>query len=180
MSNVKPQLEQRIEQLEAVQSLYALKARYARLADQKYTSDYQRASPHRMLEVATLQAACFTDDAVWDGGEQFGATLAGRERLIEWFNRSPWCFALHYYCSPEITVEGDRASATWRLWQVALRDETKEAVLLAAVTSEQYQRQADGAWLCSRMRFDQVQMLPMDAGRFPLMTSFAASAGSLR
>jgi hypothetical protein len=167
-------LEQRLASLEAIQAIQLLKARYARLADQKYSAEYQRQPAHRMREVARLQAECFTEDAIWEGGAEFGASLNGRADLRRWFRNSPWCFALHYYCSPEIAVDGGRASAIWRLWQIALRDEDKQAVLLAAVTSEDYVLQADDGWLCSRMRFEQVQMLPMDApGRpYPLMTAF--------
>jgi hypothetical protein len=167
-------LEQRLADIEAGQAIQLLKARYARLADQKYSADYQRLPAHRMQEVARLQAECFTEDAIWEGGAEFGASLNGRASLQNWFQNSPWCFALHYYGSPEITIDGSRASALWRLWQIALRDDNKQAVLLAAVTSEDYALQADGRWLCSRMRFDQVQMLPMEApgSPYPLVTTF--------
>jgi hypothetical protein len=165
-------LEERIAILEATEAIRQLKARYSGLADQKYTPNYQRQPAARMQKIARAQAACFTEDAVWEGGAEFGASLVGREALGEWFNRSPWCFALHYYGSPEISVHGRTASATWRLWQIALRDENKRAVLLAAITSEDYTQQDDGNWLCSRMRFEQTQMLPIEAGPFPLVTSF--------
>ncbi|WP_034300468.1 nuclear transport factor 2 family protein [Herbaspirillum sp. RV1423] len=165
-------MEQRLAALEAAEAIRQLKARYASLADQKYTASYQRQPAVRMHKIARAQAACFTEDAVWEGGAEFGSSLVGREALAEWFNRSPWCYALHYYGSPEITVDGDSASAHWRLWQVALREETKQAVLLGALTYEEYARQQDGNWLCSRMRFDQTQMLPMAGGPFPLVTSF--------
>lgn len=165
-------LEQRLARLEAAEAIRQLKARYAALADAKYGADYRRQPPARMLQLAQAQADCFTADAVWDGGANFGASLAGRAALADWFGRSPWCWALHYYGSPEIAVEGERASASWRLWQLALREQTKEAVLLGAITHETYARQPDGAWLCSHMRFEQTQMLPLDAGPYPLVTSF--------
>lgn len=165
-------LEQRVAALEAAEAIRQLKARYASLADQKYTAGYRRQPAVRMQQIAQAQADCFTEDAVWEGGAEFGASLVGRAALAAWFNRSPWCYALHYYGSPEISVTGDTASAHWRLWQIALRDQTKEALLLGATTYEQYARQPDGAWLVSRMRFEQTQMLPMDAGPFPLVTSF--------
>ncbi|MES2509768.1 MAG: nuclear transport factor 2 family protein [Pseudomonadota bacterium] len=166
--------EKRLEALEAMESIRLLKARYAGLADDKYTKDYKRQPEARMIELAQLQAACFTEDAVWAGGSAFGADLVGRAQLAEWFGRSPWCFAMHYYGSPEISVKGDEAAGTWRLWQMALRADTHEALLLSAVTSEQYRRQPDGNWLHSRMLFEQVHMLPIAAGAFPLRSTFAA------
>jgi hypothetical protein len=177
MSGNAPTLEQRLQALEAMEAIRALKARYASLADQKYTPDYQRQPEARIKELASMQAACFTHDAVWHGGSSFGADLVGQQQLTKWFTQSPWCFAVHYYVSPQITVDGDHASATWRLWQVALRADTHEAVLLAAITSEQYRKQHDGGWLHSRMQFDQIHMLPMAAGQFPLQSTFATRPG---
>jgi hypothetical protein len=165
-------LEQRVAALEAAEAIRQLKARYASLADQKYTAGYQRQPALVMQKIALAQAACFTEDAVWEGGAEFGASLVGRAALADWFSRSPWCYALHYYGSPEINIGGETASAHWRLWQIALRDQTKEAVLLGAMTYEEYACGPDGAWLVSRMRFEQTQMLPLEAGRFPLVTSF--------
>ncbi|WP_306391925.1 nuclear transport factor 2 family protein [Telluria beijingensis] len=173
-------LEQRLARLEAAEAIRQLKARYARLADAKYGSDYRRQPAPVMLEIARAQADCFAEDARWDGGPGFGASLVGRAALADWFARSPWCWALHYYTSPEIAVEGERAHASWRLWQIALRDPGGQALLLAAVTHEDYARQPDGNWLCTQMRFEQTQMLPVGAGSFPLATSFEQipSAGS--
>jgi len=165
-----PTLEERLAQVEAVQAIQALKARYAALADEKYTASRERASDERMREVALLQAACFTEDAVWDGGADFGDRLVGRARLAEWFARSPWAFALHYYGSPELQVQGGTASGRWRLWQIALRAGDRQAVLLAATTEEAYARQPDGRWLHSRMRFTQVHLLPVGAGPDPLLS----------
>lgn len=173
MSTIAPTMEERLEKVEAVQAIHALKARYGGLADQKYTADRQRQPEARMREIARLQAECFTEDAVWEGGAGFGSNLVGRASLEAWFNSSPWCFALHYYGSPEITVNGDRASGRWRLWQIALRDDSHEAVLLGAVTEEEYARQADGNWLHARMRFTQMHILPVDGGADPLVSTLS-------
>lgn len=167
-------LEARLAALEAAESIRALKARYASLADAKYTKLYRRQPDDVMRRVAWEQAACFTEDAVWEGGAEFGENLVGRARLFEWFMRSPWCFAVHYYASPVLHVEGDRATGHWRLWQMALRADTREAVLVAAVTSEAYVKAADGAWLHSRVRFEEIHMLPISAGPDPLAATFQA------
>lgn len=170
-------LEQQVARLVAIDAITALKARYARLADQKYTAAYQRVDADTMHQIACAQAACFTDDAVWQGGAQFGADLHGRAALAAWFERSPWCYAMHYYVSPEIDIGdgADHARARWRLWQLALRADTGQAVLLAGVTDEEYRRQPDGTWRCARMQFEQIQMLPVSDQAFPLMTTFRST-----
>jgi hypothetical protein len=178
-SSAAPSLEQRIAALEAVEAIRSMKARYAALADQKYTADYRRVDADEMRRIARLQAECFTDDAIWHGGSEFGASLIGRDALTQWFNRSPWCFAVHYYGSPQLTVTGDTAHGQWRLWQIALRDDTHDAVLLAAVTSETYARAGDGQWLHASMRFEQVHMLPVGDAPYPLRSSFTAATASV-
>jgi hypothetical protein len=160
-------LTARITRLEAIEAIVALKARYAALADAKYTPDYQRQPDDIMASVAWQQALCFTEDARWGGGE-FGGTLQGRERLHQLFQQSPWRFATHVYASPVIHVAGLQASATWQLWQLALRDDNAEAVFLFGTTQETYRCDADGVWLVDSMSFDQVHLLPASASPNPL------------
>jgi hypothetical protein len=166
-------LSARIAWLEAGEAIRSLKARYAALADAKYTSTYERQPDVEMRRLAALQAMCFTEDAVWAGGEGFGQDLTGRTQLAEWFARSPWCFAIHYYGSPIIEVDGGHAQAEWRLWQLAMRADTREALLLAAVTHERYARQTDGVWLCDYMRFEHLHMVSLGTQRDALASTFA-------
>ena len=42
------------------------------------------------------------------------------------------------------------------------------AIVLAAITEEAYARQANGSWLCSHMRFTQIQMAALGQGPLPL------------
>jgi hypothetical protein len=167
------QLEARVAQLEAGEAIRLLKARYAALADAKYTPAYERKPDAEMRRIAACQAMCFTEDAVWAGGDGFGQDIVGRAQLAEWFARSPWCFAMHYYGSPVIEVEGGHAQAGWRLWQLAMRADTREALLLAAVTHERYVRQDDGDWLCNAMRFEQLHMVSLGKRRDALASTFA-------
>jgi len=172
-------LEARLAHLEAIEAIRDLKTHYAALADAKYTVDYQRQAPLVMDELAKRQAQCFTADAVWAGGSGFGEDLVGFEALHAWFQRSPWRFAMHYYTSETIQVasDGHVASATWRLFQIALRDDDAHAVLLGAATHERYRRELaeDGSerWLISHMRFEQLQMLELGTGALPLAPDFA-------
>jgi hypothetical protein len=168
-------LEGRVARLEAIDAIRALKARYAALADAKYTRDYRRQPDDIMRSIARQQAACFTEDAVWRGGAGFGDDLVGRERLGEWFERSPWRFAMHYYVSETLHIhDADHARGTWRLWQLALRDDDARAVMLGAVTEEKYQRTEAGVWLISEMRFAQLHMMEPGTPALPLASDFAS------
>jgi hypothetical protein len=150
-------LEERIARLEAADAIHALKARYARLADAKYTSAHHRVDEAAWIATAQAQAACFTTDAQWFGGAQFGGTIAGRAALAEWFTRSPWRFAMHYYVAPQIGLTADDAAeARWRLLQIGLPIDESPAVLLFATTIETYRRIGD-EWLIAGMRFEEIQ-----------------------
>lgn len=167
------QLSERLHRVEACEAIRQLKARYSALADAKYTADYRQQAPVRLKEIAQAQAACFTPQAVWHGAE-FGGDRVGREALAEWFEHSPWCFAAHYYVGADITVEGQQATAIWRLWQLALRADTAEAVLLMARTEETYRCTEAQGWLIDSMRFHDVQVTALGTGRWPLAPGLEA------
>lgn len=171
-------LEERVARLEAIDAIRRLKARYAALADAKYASDCTRQPDAVMRDVARQQAECFTHDAVWVGGSGFGNDLTGREALRDWFHRSPWRFAMHYYTGESIDVDirTGTAHATWRLWQLALRDDDAHAVLLGAITEEKYAVDGAGQWLVSEMRFVQLKMMEPSALPFPIANDFGALA----
>lgn len=140
-------------QVADVLAILQLKARYAWFADSKYSIARKRQPRSSVDRAARAQANCFTVDAVWEGGKDFGARITGRTALFQFFRRSPWQFALHYYVAPIIEVHGDRARGWWRLWQVGIPRGKSEAVLLAAVTSEDYLR-VRGRWLHRVVRFE--------------------------
>ncbi len=166
-------VEERIARLEAIEAIHALKARYARLADAKYTSDHRRVDDAAWTATATAQATCFTADAQWFGGTQFGGTITGRAALAEWFTRSPWRFALHYYVAPQLTISSpDSAECRWRLWQIGLPLDGSPPLLLAATTYETYRRTAD-EWLVSSMRFEEIQQLSLTADAAVLACTLA-------
>lgn len=163
------ELLQRVQRLEAIEAIQRLKAHYSALADAKYTAAYERQPPARMRELAQQQAACFTEQAVWFGGE-FGGDRVGREALAQWFEHSPWRWAAHYYQSPRIELASDstQASATWLLWQLALRADNAEAIFLTASTAEQYRFCPEQGWLIDSMRFTDLHVMPANLGSLPI------------
>jgi hypothetical protein len=170
-------LAARVERLEAIESIRALKAHYGALADAKYTDDYRKLDAEALRDVARQQAACFTADAVWAGGNGFGGDLIGREAIERWFLASPWRFAMHYYVSETLKVDVARgvAQANWRLMQVALREDAGAgAVWLGAVTTERYRRDGtSGLWLISYMKFEALHMMTLADGPQPIARNFA-------
>ena len=149
-------LTARLARLEAIEAIGALKARYTGFADAKYRPDHRRAAPAEWRRVAHAQASCFTEDAVWIADEAFGGTRTGRAALADWFTRSPWRFALHFYLAPSFShVGADDAQASWRLWQIAIPEHADAPVLLAGITHESYRRCAEG-WLVTAMRFTEL------------------------
>ncbi|SDV47287.1 nuclear transport factor 2 family protein [Chitinasiproducens palmae] len=166
----------RLARLEAIEEIRALKAHYGALADAKYQSSGLPCEPAELDRIAGLQAACFTDDAVWAGGDGFGGDLTGRPALHDWFRRMPWRFAMHCYTSESIRVDVDtnRAEAVWRLTQVAIRNDNGRAVWLGGVTREHYRREPTGDWRIARMRFEQLHMLALAEDEARLATNFQA------
>lgn len=92
-------LEERIQRLEDIKEIQALKIAYARAADDRYNAD--------------RLAALFTEDAVWDGGEKFGMHR-GRQAIHDFFApiSEAFTFALHYYMGPTIDIAPSGVAAT--------------------------------------------------------------------
>ena len=61
-------LEERIQRLEDIEAIKNLKARYAAVCDDKY-------NPEEAIKL-------FTEDAVWDGGEDFGVHKGDRKSVV--------------------------------------------------------------------------------------------------
>jgi hypothetical protein len=144
-------LERRVQMLEDHEAIRQLKAFYAHCADAKYTGDHRRKPQPEIDAITRRQVSVFTEDAVWDGGSQFGR-VEGREAIYEHLRAGGWSFAMHYFLNPLIEVRGDEAHADWMLWQTCTLAEGDLAVFMAATTSDDYVR-AGGGWKMRRMTF---------------------------
>jgi hypothetical protein len=153
-------LEERVSRLEAIEAIRRLKARYAHAADAKYTEDHRRRPQEEIDRIARVQADCFTADAVWEGGPQWGGAT-GREAIYAMVRRSVWSMTMHYLLMPDIEVTGQAARATWYQWQVGTWTEGERPILMAATTEDEY-RMEDGEWRISRLLFRPKFMTPFD------------------
>ena len=154
-------LEQRVQRCEDAEAIRALKAFYARCADSKYTDDHRR-KPQEEIDAITRRQVetVFTEDAVWDGGPQFGER-SGREAIYQHLRTGGWSFSLHYFVSPVIELNGDKAHGSWMLWQPCTFEKDNLAVLMAATTEDDYLRTPSG-WQMRRMRFTLKFITPFD------------------
>ena len=143
-------LEERIQRLEDIKEIQALKIAYARAADDRYNAD--------------RLAALFTEDAVWDGGEKFGMHR-GRQAIHDFFApiSETFTFALHYYMGPTIDIAPSGVAATghWYMWFPATISE--RAIFGAATYDEQY-RKVDGRWYFSHLKLTLHFFTPYESG----------------
>lgn len=154
-----------------VLAIHDLKARYAYFADHKYDGVHRRRqTPSQIDRAARAQAACFTHDAVWEGGRDFGKRLVGRAALFAFFRGGPWRFATHFYVAPIIEIDGDRARGWWRLWQLAVPRGRTDSVFFAALTADEYRRESTG-WLHSAVRFEQTHFIRPANGALRILST---------
>jgi hypothetical protein len=154
IASLEEELESRLDRLEAIEEIRALKARYADVCDTGY-------DPARMRPL-------FTDDAVWDGGPRFGRH-EGVDAVCDFFAgiSSTITWALHYMIAPIIEVAPDGRSATgsWYLLEpctFATADGPR-AMLITGRYAERYSREADG-WKFSELNLDCQTLSPLDEG----------------
>ncbi len=139
----------RLRNLEDVEEIKRLKARYCAYCDDDYDAD----------NIARL----FVEDAVWDGGS-FGR-YEGRDEIREFFVNAPQMlpFAVHMVMNPIIEVNGDAATGIWYLFQACTFAEGHRAVWGSARYDEEYVR-VDGAWRFKNLKLTSNFWTPFDEG----------------
>ena len=153
-------LSRRVAASEAVLDLYALKARYGELVDQRFSAG-EMVDDDAMVEVSTAAASLFTEDGVWDGGPGLGVAT-GRAAIAERLGRPTLTFARHLFVKPQITVEGDRAWGRWDLLSPCRRTDGR-SYLMCGYEDDEYAR-IDGLWLHRTMRLTTVFVSPVTDG----------------
>ena len=122
--------------LAVLEDIRQLKYRYLRYVDQKLWDE---------------MADVFTEDATVDYGTRaYGKPLklAGRDEIIGFFRTAlgPEIITVHAAGQPEITVDGDQASGTWRFEDTVIATEYRVVIKGAAFYEDRYERGADGRW----------------------------------
>jgi SnoaL-like domain len=143
------ELAARVQNLEDIEAIKRLKARYCGYCDNGYEPD----------GIASL----FTEEAVWDGGV-FGKSV-GREAIRKFFQGASKLlpFALHYVMNPIIEVNGNTGKGTWYLFQTCTFAEGNQAVWGAAKYSEEYVK-VNGEWKFKNLKVNSEFWTPYDQG----------------
>jgi SnoaL-like domain len=129
-------LDLAILELATLEEIRQLKYRYLRYVDQK-----------RWDEMADV----FTPGATVDYGTRAlgePLQLAGRDEIIAFFraNLGPEIITVHAAGQPEIAVDGDAATGSWRFEDTVIATEHRIVIKGAAFYQDRYERGADGRW----------------------------------
>jgi hypothetical protein len=152
-------LEERITALEDIHAIKQMKAHYALCADAKYTEDHRRKPQDEIDAIAWDQCSVFSEDVVWDNG-LFGC-FRGKQAVWEFLRATPWKFSVHMFVNPLITLDGEQATGSWVIWEVATLNETDTAVFLSATLEDEYVK-LDGRWYTRSVRMTNRFMTPYD------------------
>ncbi len=147
-------LARRIERLESEKEISKLNFKYVWLADVPKDAD--------------AIAACFTEDAIWEGVGEFDEYLStGREEIRQLFldvpNQLP--FTAHFVTNEVIDIapDGNRAHGQWHILEMATLRDNCAQVWLVAWYENDFER-VDGEWLISHVRLVNTFVAPYEEG----------------
>lgn len=153
-------LQRRVQRLEDIEAIRALKARYLFCCDRK--------DPKGMR-------ACFADGKVHIDYGAVG-TFDNADALAKIFTDiacHDYMVEMHHGMNPQIEIIDDaRAKGTWSLHYFLINTQTRNLTQLAGYYEDEY-RIADGEWKISRTKFVPTSTLAMDIGEGVAKTVFA-------
>ena len=101
-------VEQRLQRLEDIEAIKQLKARYCDACDGGWSSEQPSYDWDKLQHM-------FTADCVWDG-RPVNIRVEGHDQLRQMcLDLKDVPFASHNVTNPQITVDGDNATAKWHL-----------------------------------------------------------------
>jgi len=153
-------LEARLRAVEDVQAIQRLKAHYGELVDRRYSKGRPREGAE-LTRIAGQIAELFTDDGVWDGRPALGL-CQGRQQILERMREPTLDFSWHFFLKPQITVEGDRASARWDILSPCTTRDGRPHWMVG--TEDDDYRKVDGRWLHLSMKLSVVFLAPHETG----------------
>jgi len=130
-------LTTRLRRMEDLEAIKQLKALYCEICDDNH-------DPERIVTI-------FTEDAIWEGrGIAHAQGHAEIRALFERF-RDSITFSQHMVMNPRITIDGNRANATWYFLGPFTFAVGNQAKWQAARYHEDYIKQ-DGVWKIQHLR----------------------------
>ena len=132
--------------LVALEEIRQLKYRYLRCVDLKLWD-----------EIADV----FTQDATADYGTPSAGrplNLGSRDEIVAFLRDSLGnsIITLHAAGQPEIDIDGDTATGTWRFEDTVIATEFKVVIAGAAFYEDTYRRCADGQWRISHIGYQRI------------------------
>ncbi len=153
-------LEARLADVEAVQAIERLKARYAELVDRRFSKG-KVIEADALARVGAEIAELFSEDAVWDGGPALGVSR-GRAELRARMQQPTLQFSWHYFLKPRIEVRGDRASGRWDILSPCTTQDGRPH-WMAGFEDDEYACSA-GVWRHTSMKLTAVFLAPHATG----------------
>jgi SnoaL-like domain len=140
-----------------IERIRRLKYRYLRCVDLK-----------RWDEIGDV----FTEDATADYGTPSAGrplNLAGRDEIIAFLRDSLGndIITMHSAGQPEIDVDGDTATGTWRFEDTVIAAQYKVAITGAAFYEDRYRRCGDGSWRISHTGYERIYEASMSLDDLP-------------
>ncbi len=140
-----------------IERIRRLKYRYLRCVDLK-----------RWDEIGDV----FTDDATADYGTPSAGrplNLASRDEIVAFLRDSLGndIITLHSAGQPEIDVDGDTATGTWRFEDTVIATAYKVVITGAAFYEDTYRRCGDGAWRISHTGYQRIYEASMSLDDLP-------------
>jgi hypothetical protein len=114
----------------------------------------------------------FTPDATADyGTPSYGKPLklTGRDEIVTFLRTSlgPGIITLHAAGQPEIDIDGDTASGTWRFEDTVIATQFKVVITGAAFYEDRYARGEDGAWRIAHTGYVRIYEATMSLDDLP-------------
>ncbi len=150
------ELEARVRNLEDIEAIRKLKARYCDLCDAGLTKDENR----------DALVALFTADAKVDFGMGEGSAFEGKAGLEIFFGQmvpAGVTFCMHMVHNSVIDVDGDTATGRWYFEAPTTNAVTNKAQWMAGRYIEEYTREGE-AWKFSSMKTEWNYIAPYDEG----------------
>ncbi|MGI9004888.1 MAG: nuclear transport factor 2 family protein [Streptosporangiaceae bacterium] len=140
-----------------IERIRQLKYRYLRCVDLK-----------RWDEIGQV----FTEDATADYGTPSAGrplNLASRDEIVAFLRDSLGndIITLHSAGQPEIDVDGDTATGTWRFEDTVIATTYKVVITGAAFYEDRYRRCGDGAWRISHTGYQRIYEASMSLDDLP-------------
>lgn len=147
-------LEQRIQRLEDIQAIAALKAHYVNLNDGGW-----KGPTHQWPDAV---ADLFVPDGSWDG-RPAAAYARGHAEIKELFTEFRSVkFILHYITNPLIEIDGDTASGHWHAL-MTMTGPDDQAYWALGLYIDTFVRTDEG-WKFKDLRFEPAANTPYEAG----------------